>query len=1825
MFSMSDAYKDTNNLTSITLASTTNSWNMRTNAKRGTPTLTGMFENLRYLTTLVLHDNVVLIGSGIDNDMYYHKPNAGSWGIGSSDNLVGNTLSLANRYADDDIGQYWRTTYTWFPGVFVGNFASNPNAWWRYDNGLITVGLTDKTGEAHVSEFEGTYNGVKSSLPWRDLIVDPNTATGEGATPVYTFSSSVNDGVLIPTNLLGWFKDYTELTTFVGDGLNFSEAVTLENVFYNCQKLESVTGIGTSGAPSATNTSLAGMFYNNLLLKTLTDLTTWNTTNVGDYTGMFQNDAKLASLDLSSWDMQKVSSDLSKVSNMLTGCTGLRSMTLDDGVILVSTGFNNTLTSLTDTDGMWLNVNASGDEVWFDTTTNLAKLYDPANPTRAGPTGHQLWTWDDSRLGGRFPSNPNAWWKYTKDPESENFGLLELGADGGASGDKWVYETAAGGYVHDGETWGTLPWRSVILKTDGTFDNTAITDVTSMGHISPVDLSQWFINHTALETFAGAGFDTDNVTSMARMFEGCSSLSSVTGTTSWNTSNVTSLASMFKGCSSLVTLPSFSNFDVSKVTDFSSMFEGASSLTYATGISGWTTTAGTTFKNMFKDARSLLSLDFSNWNMRANERTYGGVLADDYAQDMMFGCGSLQTVVLGAKWGNSTLDNSKEAPDEAAPTRTLTFDKGSYVPSQSALGNREFDFYAPGSTYLTLVFSNDASMGYCAGWWYHGGHYDTMTFYDGAGNVLTLYNADGTALTSWGNIHGAYVTSHDGVLRLIINYNGDQDNLGVMRGTLYSDGPIYELLTSSGDEGTGSTGVQSSGYWTRATDGWLGSWDELMSSYDAYGGSSMAGTYTWSAGSFGGRFASNLKTWWTYDAGELGLHGTGVAADSRVTETANTSFIDESDRVANTEVFPFEFLRLWSTRNYGTQTYIDSIVSDGNIAPENMESWFNGYGLLTSFDGSGIDTSYATRFKNLFANNGEVKSGTTVTHAGLTSVTGISNWDTDSVVTFERCFYGDSGLDTITSLSGWDVEASTSFAHMFYNVDGLTSLDDLQLWSINTAKDVDMQYMFYGTRFTSLDRIAGWDTSKVTSFSYMFATNTALAHAMAIGASGTNWDIDGADLSYLFYNCTSLEDVDFSEWNMKAAGTVYTNMLLIDSDKTCSLVTVRAGDNTILYGTGLTNSLNDRDISDGMWMREDRAWFDSTTKLAKLYQSDSTRYSGTWAYTWQADLPGGRLIKERTVATVDGSTVVTDVDNDYVWWRYLPNEDPTTGGTLAIGTDYEGATPDLTVINAYDELPWLPLVTNGLKITAISFNGGVKIINPKDWFKGYQYVVTFDGSGIDFSGADPSTTYVAADGTTKTATGTLEGFLQDCPNLTTVSGVANWLKPNIVSLKNLFANDGSLSTIDGIRYWTVGNITDMSGLFQGVSQISSLAFLLNWDVSKVEHFDNMFNGATSLGNLDYIRGWNTASATTMSGMFRGDTSLTSVDLTGWDVSSVTDFSYMFYGDSGVTTMDINTWDMTSSTNRAYMFAGLTQLGTITLGEKVVLTSAGFAGTTSNTTGISTRQASQGRWQLRGGLWYDGTDRLAERYAAGLQPSEVSTYDWQGGKPGGHFSSNQNAWWTYDPTTYTLTFGLDEGTTGEANMQVSETRTAQTWVNDTTGTVLKGDTLLNGTSTYVLPWLAVATPSNTRYVVARNNIIVLNPASWFSGYGELLGFTGSAMDASHAKDFNSMFYNCYKLGTLTGVVGWDVSSAENMSYMFYDDNALTDLSGLSGWQTGNVTNFSYMFYHASALTDATAISDWDTSSATSMSICSATIRCSPTWTSRIGICAPVAMA
>ncbi|WEV72936.1 BspA family leucine-rich repeat surface protein [Bifidobacterium sp. ESL0790] len=132
----------------------------------------------------------------------------------------------------------------------------------------------------------------------------------------------------------------------------------------------------------------------------------------------------------------------------------------------------------------------------------------------------------------------------------------------------------------------------------------------------------------------------------------------------------------------------------------------------------------------------------------------------------------------------------------------------------------------------------------------------------------------------------------------------------------------------------------------------------------------------------------------------------------------------------------------------------------------------------------------------------------------------VTHLDTSGSTLMGWMFHDQANLTTITGLDQWDTSLVTDMSHMFQNCPKLTELD-----------------------------IGGWNTGNVTTMLSMFQSDAALVgspdpptekHSTPNGRTLnlSAWDTrQVADMRSMFQNCTSLESLDISGWDMRGLGT----------------------------------------------------------------------------------------------------------------------------------------------------------------------------------------------------------------------------------------------------------------------------------------------------------------------------------------------------------------------------------------------------------------------------------------------------------------------------------------------------------------------------------------------------------------------------------------------------------------------------------------------------------------------------------------------------------------
>ena len=154
----------------------------------------------------------------------------------------------------------------------------------------------------------------------------------------------------------------------------------------------------------------------------------------------------------------------------------------------------------------------------------------------------------------------------------------------------------------------------------------------SFANARPTSCYAWFLNFKNLTQIEGIeNLNTENVTSMRDMFNGCSSLTSL-DLTNFNTAKVTDMKLLFANCSALESLD-LSMFNTENVTSMPSMFNGATNLK-TLNVSNFNTEKVNNMGHMFANCPNLTSLDLSSFNTKGVE----------YVDNIFKNCSNLTTI-----------------------------------------------------------------------------------------------------------------------------------------------------------------------------------------------------------------------------------------------------------------------------------------------------------------------------------------------------------------------------------------------------------------------------------------------------------------------------------------------------------------------------------------------------------------------------------------------------------------------------------------------------------------------------------------------------------------------------------------------------------------------------------------------------------------------------------------------------------------------------------------------------------------------------------------------------------------------------------------------------------------------------------------------------------------------------------------------------------------------------------------------------------------------------------------------------------------------------
>ena len=1308
------------------------------------------------------------------------------------------------------------------------------------------------------------------------------------------------------TTMCDMFYDCYHLTSIDVSGFNTENVTTMDAMFYGCYGLNS---LNLQGFNTGKVISMRSMFENCSGLNSL-DISHFNTGQVLDMYAMFRNCSNLATINVSSFNTEVNNStafmfygctnlsilDISsfktyavrEMNSMFQGCTGLTTIYVSDKWSTYAVG--NDISKSTD---MFTNcsslVGGRGTEYNSEHTDHIYAHIDGVTNTPGYFTNID----DKDKEPYAVLSDENTKLTFYYDKNKTERGGMSVVQSVSAS--PWNgYNTDIVSVVFDDSfagcynLWNTARWFYGCSKLE------SITGISNLNTDKVTSMERMFDGCSSLTSLDVSNLNTAQVTDMTFMFEGCSALTSL-DVTNFNTANVTNMVYMFAGCSGITEL-NLSSFNTANVTDMTAMFSGCTALkTIYVDENSWSTSSVTDGDYMFWRCTNLCGGMGTTYNMDYVEENYahidGGTSNPGYFTDVAY--------INAVNEPYAVLVDNEDVittETETLPGKTLTFYYDKRKAAKNGLNiSGELGWESNRSTITSVVFDDSFA------------NYTAIT--STANWFLECRNL--TSITGISNLKTDNVTD----MSYMFDACEKLTNLDV-------SGFVTDNVTNMSNmfAATAINFLNISNFKTDKVTNMSAMFRECRNLISLYLDKNNFKT-------------DNVTNMWLMFKDCGGLISLDVSGFNTAQVTDMTFMFHGCSRLTTLDVSGFNTAKVTTMEgmfNSCSGLTILDLSSFNTTLVTNMMSMFSGCTSLATIyvsdkwsnegvaEGSSTSTNMFYNCTSLVGEKGTRYDATHTNHLyAHVDKTNDPGYFTDNIpmesyavlssdnktLTF---FYDKNKADrngmsvgpfTASNERGWYSASSTietvafdesfancttitSTAYWFDSFSQLTTISNIN--RLNTENVTSMERMFIACgKLTRLD-LSGFNTANVTDMSEMFSDCTNLT---SLNVSSFNTGIV-TDMERMFRLLQHVESLDLSSFNTAAV----TNM------------------NNMFYDC---NALKTILVSSDGWSTA--ALTDSENMFANCLV-----LVGDQGTSYNEDNP-----KDKTYAHIDGGSAnpgyLTDVRSRVAYAVLSDNDDYVTIN----GNTFKGKT--LTLY--YDKKK--------------EVNGGVNLRDDyySGWGMSYEIItsVIFDES--------------FANCTSLTSTA---NWFYDCKNLTSITGISNLKTDNVTNMAFMFCNCESLTTLD-VSGFKTENVTNMSHMFLGCWQIAELdvshfntanvtnmAYMFylcrglltldvsNFDTSKVTDMNNMFNdcGVTSLD----VSNFNTANVTNMEDMFMNCGNLTSLDLSNFDTGNVVSMQSMFNGCHGLTSLNLNVFNTAKVTNMNGMFLDCQNLTGLNLGS-----------------------------------------------------------------------------------------------------------------------------------------------------------------------------------------------------------------------------------------------------------------------------------------------------
>ena len=709
-------------------------------------------------------------------------------------------------------------------------------------------------------------------------------------------------------------------------------------------------------------------------------------------------------------------------------------------------------------------------------------------------------------------------------------------------------------------------------------------------------------------------------------------------------------------------------------------------------------------------------------------------------------------------------------------------------------------------------------------------------------------SGDGYEGSVMGNVNGRYSISVKYGDTLTISYspNGLYAFSKIVKGTTWEsptiNGTTYTITAADADVGKISIRIcyMVAGYLHSVSDGDVD--DATGGTVKLYAnqtpGASVSNDWAYGGPNIERTIYATPKESWTFDGWfkTADCSGTAVSTDAEYTfkTGSNGNFTYYAKFVPTQKVLPTS----WKTE-VASSSYMTTTVTPANLTKISFETVApTGYSqigrLSTKLQVYANDTN-ANEIAFVF-NKIVAPANCEKLFYGLTNVKTIlfNTFDTSKATTFASMFQNCLALISI-DLSSFETPLITSMASMFNGCEKLTSAN---LSGISTSNVTNMESLFSGC--VKLGSISfSFDTANVTKMNSMFAdcatltilnlnedifdtSNVETMASMFSGCSklqtitwGTNFSTSKVtDISYMYYQCTSLTELDLSKFDFSKV-TSFDNAFNLGDNKAIESINgqIKANPTQKIPITC--------DMTVGYWSYSDGGIVDSMYVYTSGKYSYIRRHETTFLSSWKNYYSGYANIKSITFSsTVPGSSY--------------------TLNSINVGTG----------IKTY--------VNSATKEVIFSFIG--TIYAPTDCSN-----LFYNCSGME---------EIVFNNFNTSKTTNMKQMFSVCTSLTSI-WCPFFNTSNVTTMSQMFQRCESLTSLD-LSSFKTSSVKSFSWMFHGCSALKTLNLSSLFTSEKATDVSWMFNGCSALKKLDLssmdLSALSTTSSDTYNGMLNFTTS-----------------------------------------------------------------------------------------------------------------------------------------------------------------------------------------------------------------------------------------------------------------------------------------------------------------------------------------------------------------